>query len=72
MASLIIAQGTTLSAKVANYLAKRSSGTEDIANRFCTTRATIRHALMDLKRSGLAEHDGRRPRTWKLKEPEAA
>lgn len=75
MATLITARDTRLSARVANFLAKRSSGTEDIAYRCCTTRATIRVELMRLKLKGLVEHDGRRPRTWKLaelKEQEAA
>lgn len=58
---------TVLSSKVVKHLARTSSGTEDIANRCCTTRGSIRMILVRLKRKQLVEHDGRRPRTWALK-----
>jgi predicted transcriptional regulator len=63
---------TVLSSKVVKTLANRSCGTEDIASRCCTTRDTIRKELHRLRVKALVEHDGRRPRTWKLKETEAA
>jgi predicted transcriptional regulator len=63
---------TILSEKVVKTLANRSCGTEDIAYRCCTNRDSIRARLAQLKAKGVVEHDGRRPRTWKLKEPEAA
>lgn len=77
MATLVYnGQACTLSRKVREYLAKRGSGfgVEDIANRFCTGQNTIRKELYRLKVVGVVEHDGRRPRTWKLRdeEPKAA
>ena len=77
MATLVFnSQVSGLSSKVLQYLAKRSSGfcVEDIANRYCTGQNTIRKELHRLKVKALVEHDGRRPRTWKLRdeEPKAA
>lgn len=72
MATLITAGDTRLSAKVAKFLSKRSSGVEDIANRCCKPQNTTRVILSRMKAQGMVEHDGRRPRTWKLKEQEAA
>lgn len=73
MARLIInADLTILSSKVVTTLANRSCGTEDIASRCCTSRDSIRMILHRLRKRELIEHDGRRPRTWKLKEQEAA
>lgn len=63
---------TVLSSKVVKTLANRSCGTEDIASRCCTTRDSIRMILHRLRKRQLVEHDGCRPRTWKLKEQEAA
>ncbi len=73
MANLIInGDLTVLSSKVVRTLENRSCGTEDIASRCCTTRDSIRQILHRLKKRGLLEHDGCRPRTWKLKQTEAA
>ena len=72
MAVLHVSEGTLLSSKVVRFLRRRSSGVEDIASRCCTSKDSIRDQLSKLKRQGLVEHDGRRPRTWKLREPEAA
>jgi DNA-binding IclR family transcriptional regulator len=69
---IINADLTVLSSKVVKTLQNRSCGTEDIAYRCATNRDSIRDQLSKLRRKGLVEHDGRRPRTWKLKEPEAA
>lgn len=73
MAKLIInSELTVLSSKIVTQLAKRSYGVEDIARRCCTTKDSIRKMLSRLKAKDLVENDGRKPRTWKLKEPEAA
>lgn len=69
-------QVSVQSAKVLTFLAKRPSGfcVEDIANRVCTRQNAVRAALHRLRVRGLVEHDGCRPRTWKLRdeEPKAA
>lgn len=73
MATLIFnSQVSVLSSKVLNVLGKRRSGSgvEDIANRCCTTRDSTRKILSRLKAKALVEHDGRKPRTWKLREGE--
>jgi DNA-binding IclR family transcriptional regulator len=64
-------QVSVLSSKVLTYLSKRSSGVEDIAHRCCTSRDSIRVILSRLRAQNLVEHDGRRPRTWELRDEES-
>lgn len=72
MATLTIRSDAHISLKVKAVLSRRPSGVEDIANRCCASKDTIRHALAFMRALDIAEHDNRRPRTWKLREPEAA
>lgn len=67
MATLIInGDLTVLPPKVVKALAARSLGVEDIANRCRATKDAIRSTLSDLKAQKVVDHDGRRPRTWRL------
>jgi len=74
MATLIVngAQLPRLSRRIVEKLQRGSLGYEALMGWTGSSHQSVAKALHTLRVKGLVEHDGRRPRTWKLKEPEAA
>lgn len=63
---------TGLSAKLVKMLERRGFGVEDMSHRTTSAPNIVRARLSTLKAQGIVTHDGRWPRTWKLKQEEAA
>lgn len=61
-----------LSRKIVQRLEKGTLGYEALCGWTGSSHQSVAKELHRLKVKGLVENDGRRPRTWKLKEPEAA
>jgi hypothetical protein len=61
-----------LSKRIVEKLQRGTLGYEALMGWTGSSHQSVACQLHRLKKLGLVEHDGRRPRTWKLKEPEAA
>lgn len=74
MASLIVngRELPRLSKRIVEKLQRGTLGYEALMGWTGSSHQSVACQLARLKRLGLVEHDGRRPRTWKLKEPQAA
>lgn len=74
MAILIVngAELPALSRRIVEKLQRGTLGYEALIGWTGSTHQSVAKEMHKLKVKGLVEHDGRRPRTWKLKEQEAA
>lgn len=74
MATLIVngSDLPKLSRRIVERLQRGTLGYEALMGWTGSSHQSVAKELHRLKTKGLVEHDGRRPRTWKLKEQEAA